>query len=177
MSAHVGQHFEAAAREAQLPLHGLPRVGDARDADHLWPPARPEQLRAQELGQLVLHGDLGLEVEPRREAEVLVRGPRVAVDAAVLAAAVRVDADVEADVGTVVVGERRARGVAQELRARVGRKLVREPLVGVRRERRALEAVRGCGLRAPAAERLPVAGHVGTLYEIIAKVEPRERSC
>ena len=48
--------------------------------------------------RLLLDQDPGLEVEPRREPEVLVAGPGVAVDAAVLAAAVGVEAEAEADV-------------------------------------------------------------------------------
>ena len=42
-------------------------------------------------GALVLHEDLALEVHAGRQAEILVIRPRVAVDAAVLAAAIRID--------------------------------------------------------------------------------------
>src|SRR5262249_14331424 len=45
------------------------------------------------------------EVEAGREAEVGVGRPREAVDAAVLAAAIRVDRAVEADIGRLVAGD------------------------------------------------------------------------
>ena len=70
---------------------------------------------AQQLGRAVLDEDFGLEVEPGREAQVLVRRPGVAVAAAVGAAAVGVDAVAEADVGAVVLGDDRLRLVGQIL--------------------------------------------------------------
>ena len=45
----------------------------------------------------------GFEIEPERKTQELVRGPRVAVDTAVLASPVRVYTGVETDVGAVVV--------------------------------------------------------------------------
>src|SRR4029079_1818399 len=54
-----------------------------------------------------LGDDLRFEVEAGREVEVAVRRPREAVDAAVLAAAIGVDREVEVDVGRVVRREDR----------------------------------------------------------------------
>src|SRR5262249_58180431 len=51
-------------------------------------------------------------VEPGAEAEVLVGGTGVAVDAAVLAAAVRVQAETKSDVGAVVLRQHAAADVA-----------------------------------------------------------------
>src|SRR5262249_47734896 len=74
----------------------------------------------------LLHQNLRLEIEPGGKAEKLVRGPRIAIDAAVLAAAIGIDAGVETDVGTVVRGDDRARRIAQINRAR------RAPFLDVR---------------------------------------------
>ena len=97
--------------------------------------------------EAALHEDLGLEVEPGRQAQVLVGGPRVAVDAAVLTAAVGVEAGPEGDVGALVARDRGARRVAQVARPGI------EPLeLGIGLEGQQLEAAgRGLG-RAAAAK-------------------------
>src|SRR5262249_57848243 len=76
-------------------------------------------------------------------AEILVRGARVAVHAAVFTAAVRVHARVEADVGAVVGRDDRARGIGEELRRRA----------------QGLEA-RGLLLRRRAPDRLEAVGRI-----------------
>ena len=63
------------------------------------------QLARQRLGGIGLGEQLGLEVEPRRQPEKGVGRPREAVDAAMLAAPVRVDRAVEADIGGFVAGD------------------------------------------------------------------------
>src|SRR5204862_1252902 len=113
-----GEHFDAAARDAEPALDRLIRIGHAADRDRLRLPRLLVELFAQELRRVFLHQDLRLEVETGGEAEVLVGGARVTVDAAVLAAAIRIDAGVEADVGTVVRGDDRARRIAQVERLR-----------------------------------------------------------
>ena len=64
--------------------------------------ARLRELGAQQRGGVGLGEELRLEIEARREVEVRVRRPRVAVDAAVLAALVRIDRLRERDVGRIV---------------------------------------------------------------------------
>ncbi len=72
--------------------------------------------------------------------------PGITVDAAVLAAAIRIDAGVETDVRAVVVGDQRAGAVLEELRARQ-RVFLRVP-IGIRFEVDFLEAVGGIAARA-----------------------------
>src|SRR5206468_299881 len=121
---------QAAARDLELALDGLIWVGDAAHDDDLRRPARRGQLLGQQLGRAVLDEDARLEVEARGEAQVLVRRPREAVDAAVLAAAVGIEARLERHVGAVVARDDRARGVAQKSRARVGALVVGRVGVG-----------------------------------------------
>ena len=47
--------------------------------------ARPGQLKAQRPGNVVLGDDLGFTIQPKRQNRITVRGPRVAVNAAMLA--------------------------------------------------------------------------------------------
>src|SRR5918998_3226130 len=107
------EDFQAPARDPELPLHGLVGIGHPAHREHLRLPPRRGQLSAQELGRVLLDEHLALEIQPGREAEVLVRGTGVAVRAAMRASPVRVDAGVEADVGAVVGGDYGAGVVAQ----------------------------------------------------------------
>src|SRR5947199_347087 len=66
-------------------------------------------LGAQQLGGVGFGEELGLEVEAGRKLQVGMPWPLVAVNAAVLAAAVGIDRRDKADVGRVVVREDRAR--------------------------------------------------------------------
>ena len=96
------QHLQHRARDAVLALDRLVGVGDGAERDELGHVARTAELALEQLGGIHLGVELGLEVEPGRVAEVAVRGTGVAIDAAVLAAAIGVDGLVEADVGAVV---------------------------------------------------------------------------
>src|SRR5690606_25043996 len=109
--------------------------------------------------------DAGFEVDAGREIEPGVGGPRITVDAAVFATAVRVDGAVEGDVGRFVVADHAPRGVGDQLRRwRGGDVVVARPAVvhrlaldaavavGDGRRRAAaldgcaiVHAVRGCG--------------------------------
>ena len=71
--------------------------------------ARARELGAQQRGGVGLVEDPGLEVDAGREIDVGMARPRVAVDAAVLAAAVGIDRLLEGDVGRVVAGDDAAR--------------------------------------------------------------------
>ena len=59
---------------------------------------------------------LRLEIEPGGKAEILVGRPGIAIDAAVLAAAIRIEARLESDIGTIVASDDRFRDVAKILR-------------------------------------------------------------
>jgi hypothetical protein len=142
------EHGEAAARDLHLSLDGLVRVGDTADRDRLRLPLRREQLLAQQLRRVLLHHDLGLEIEAGREAEVLVRRPREAVSAAVLAAAIRIDAVGEADVRRVIAGDDRTRRIAEVDGARNALVALRVVVDDVRQ---LLEAILGIPARTSSA--------------------------
>src|SRR5690606_21086327 len=79
------------------------------------------QLLAQQCRRVALDHDLGLEIEPGREAEISMGRPREAVDAAMLAATIGVDRAVEGDVGGVVPGDDAAGGIRMQYSAeRIG---------------------------------------------------------
>ena len=80
-------------------LGALVGVGVGAQRDVLTPPRRPEHLAPQDLGDVDLDHDLGVEVVPGVELQVAVGAPGEAVDTAVGAAAVRVDRPVERDLG------------------------------------------------------------------------------
>ena len=124
--AQLGQHREAAAGDLQPAFAGLVAVGDTGEHEQLRLPLRRHELATQQLGRRLLDQDLGLEIKARGEAEVLVEGSRIAVDAAMLAAAVRIHRCLEPDVGAVVARDDRAAGVGEKL----GRDPLRAGLLG-----------------------------------------------
>jgi hypothetical protein len=96
------QQLDHRAGQPQLPLHRLVAIGGGADGQ---PPRLIgflRQLRAQHRGDVALGDDLRFEVQPRRHVQVAVGRPRVAVDAAVLAAPVGIDRSVEVDVRRIV---------------------------------------------------------------------------
>jgi hypothetical protein len=101
------QQLDHRAREPQLALDGLVAVGGGADGDVARPVALAAEFGAQHLDEVALGDQLGLEVEAGREVEVAVRRARETIDAAVLAAPVRVERAVEGDVGRLVLGEHR----------------------------------------------------------------------
>ena len=157
--ARLAQHLQAAAGEAQAALDRLVGIGHPAQPKRLRPPAGPCQLLAQQLGSVLLDQDPGLEVQPRGHAQVLVRGPREAVGAAVLAAPVGVDGGVEVHVGAVVVSDDAARAVAQQLGARALRRRagvrLRLQRLGIGQIVDAVEAVAGIGHRAASPHHAP----------------------
>ena len=94
-----------AARELQLALDRLIGISDDAERDHLRLVSRCGQFAQQQFDCVVLCDQLGLEIEARRKIQIAVRRPRKTVDAAVLAAPVRIDRAIEADVGRLVVGD------------------------------------------------------------------------
>ena len=138
--AELREHFQAAPRDPQPALHGLVTIGDAAHRDDLRFPLRRGEFLAQQLRPVLLDHDARLEIQPGREAEIFVRGPGVAINAAVLAATIWIDTRVEADVRAVVVIDERLRGVAKILCAGSA-VLLRVPLV-VRLDVNSFEAIR-----------------------------------
>ena len=73
------------------------------------------QFRRKQRRRARLVKDAGLEIEAGRQAEIGVARPGIAIDAAVLAAAIRVDRAVKPDIRRVVAGDDRARRIDAEL--------------------------------------------------------------
>ena len=86
----VGQYFETTAGNAKHAFDGLIRVGDAAHSNRLRFVTALLEFAEQELRCVFFNKDAGFEVEARRHAEVFVSRSRVAVNATVFAAAVRV---------------------------------------------------------------------------------------
>ena len=81
--------------------------------------------------------------------------PGEAVDAAVLAAPIRIDRAIEADVGRVVAGNDLARGIERDGGLERRQFIERLPAIVERDARFGLEAAAVVGLRAAAAPALP----------------------
>ena len=107
--AALGEHFED-RRVIRNGVRSAGTVGIRAEVDRRTAIARLGELRAQQLGGVGLGKQPRFEIESRRQIEVAVRWPRVAVDAAVLAAAIRVDRLLERHVGRIVAADDRARG-------------------------------------------------------------------
>ncbi len=127
----LGHHLDHRAGDAEPALDRLVGVGGRADVDRRRLVGAAGERFAQALRGVDLGDDLRLEVEPGREVEVAVRRPGEAVDAAVLAAAVRVDREVEVEVGRVVAGEDRLDALLDHGRLR------RQPFLGGRLLQRA----------------------------------------
>ena len=119
--AKFRKHLEAAARYLQFSLHRLIRIGHATQHQRLRLPSRRFQFGAQQLRRICFHHDFAFEIESGRKPEILVSWSRVTIDAAVLAAAIRIQACFKADIRTVITGDDRSRSVAKILRRRRGR--------------------------------------------------------
>ncbi len=167
--AALRQHLEDAAGDLELALERLVGVGVGAERDRPAAVPRVGELALEDLCRVVLGEQPGLEIEPGRQAEVSVGRPRVAIDAAVLAAAIGVDRLLERDVGRGVARDHRAALVGDHL-GRRGRGLglrlgERAPAVVERLERRRLEAVGGVVGRAAALVRrwIELSGHLASL--------------
>ena len=119
----LAQYLDHAAGEAQVALYRLVAVSRRADGDQLRPVGLARQLPAQQLHRVALGDDLRFKIEAGRQVQVAVRRPRVAVDAAVLAAPVGVERLAEVDVRRVVRGDEAARFFPGHLGARQRRRL------------------------------------------------------
>src|SRR5207302_3958432 len=117
--AIFGAGFEAAAGQPIGSLQWLIAIGDAGKDDQLALPRRALEGLTQEPRRLRLDGDLPLEIGAGAEAEIFVRRARVAIGAAMKAAAVGIDAPGESEVGAVVVREVLAGVVLVDLQLRL----------------------------------------------------------
>ncbi len=106
--AKIAQHFEDRAGDFKLALGGLIGIGVAAERDRPAAISLLAQLLLEQRRSLRLIEDAALEIEAGRQAEIGMARPRVAIDAAMLAAAIGVDRAVEADIGRVVAGDDRA---------------------------------------------------------------------
>ena len=101
----VEKDLEAAPRQAEAPLDWLIAIGVARKRATISAPSAVTGVLRAGARRVWLDEDPGLEVEASAEAQILVARARVAVDAAVLAAAIGIDRAVEADIGRGVAGD------------------------------------------------------------------------
>src|SRR2546426_4435982 len=138
--ARLGQRLQATTSQLQFALDRLVTIGHSAHGDDLRLPFWRSQFPSQQLRRVLLHHDLGFEVEAGGEAEEFVERARVAIDATVLAAAIRIHAGFEAHIRAVVVIDDGVRVVPEELRRR--RRFVGVVPVRVRFQRDLLEAVR-----------------------------------
>src|SRR6478672_13777700 len=93
------KNFQYAPHDAVAPLDRLVGVSVGADGHGARTIGGVGELALEGCTGIRLGEQLGLEIEPRRKAEKGMGRSREAVDAAVLAAAVRIDRAVEADIG------------------------------------------------------------------------------
>ena len=103
------QHLKHPPRHLPRRLDRLVRVGVGTQRNRLNLVARLRQFGAQQVGRLGLGEQPRFEIEPRRQVVIGVARPREAIDAAVLAPAIRVDRPGERHVGRLVATDDRPR--------------------------------------------------------------------
>ena len=100
--AKLCEHFETTARDPQFLLDRLIRIGHAAHHQHLRLPAWRLEFRTQQLRRVGFHHDLVFEIEPGGKTEILMRRPRITINAAVLTTSIRIQTRLEANIGAVV---------------------------------------------------------------------------
>ena len=108
------QHLQHGAGELERALHRLVGVGVGAERHRPGDVAGLAELALQQRRELGLEVEQGLEVEAGGVAEIGVGGAGVAVDAAMLAAAIGVDRAIEAEVGAGVPSHGALGAVLQE---------------------------------------------------------------
>ena len=103
------------AGDPEPPFGRLVRVGIAAERDRTAFISFLAQFRRKQRRRARLVKDAGLEIETGRQAKIRMARTGIAVDAAVLAAAIRVDRAVKPDIRRVVAGDDRARRIDGEL--------------------------------------------------------------
>ena len=122
--ARVETHLEYLARDPVAAFDRLVGIGIGPHRNRARLVAPLGQSRAEQLRSVGLREQLRFEIEPRRQIEVSMGGPREAVDAAMLAAPVGVDRTVERNVGRLVEIENRTRGFLGNFGAQLGGRAV-----------------------------------------------------
>jgi hypothetical protein len=107
-------------RELKTPLDRLVGIRDAAHGQHLRVPAWGGECLAQQHWSIVLDKDLRFKIQPSREAEVLMRGTRIAIGTAVLTSSIGVDTPDKSHVRTRIRREDGARCVFEKLGRRGG---------------------------------------------------------
>lgn len=103
--AESGEHFKAATGDFEFSFDGLVGIGDAAADERFWLPRWMVEFVGEEFGCVFLDDDAGLEVDSGIEAQVFVVRAGVAIGASVFAAAVGIEAGLNAEVGAVVGGD------------------------------------------------------------------------
>ena len=155
----LGQHLDQRPGQAKLALRRLVGIGDRADVDHRRLVTAARQGLSQTLCSVDLGDDAGLEVQPGRQVEIAVGRPRVAVNAAMLTTAVRVDREIETDVRGIVARQNGLDPLLEHLgagrqRLRLHRLLQRAPAVVIGLALILGEPVRQLPGRATALDRL-----------------------
>ena len=96
-------HFEDRARDLQLALDRLVRVGVHADDELFAAVSGPRKLLAQQLRRIHFREDARFEVDARRKVAVGVGGAGEAIEATMLASAVRIERLRKSDVRRIVV--------------------------------------------------------------------------
>ena len=133
-------------RDPVAPLDRLINVGDAAQHDRAWTIAGSREGALKQLHRARLDEQLRLEVEPWRQPHIGVVGPCVAIDAAMLAAAIRIDRLLERYVRARIGRNDRLRQFRRDDRLK-GRDLVGAPPVVISLSREPFVAAIGVGAR------------------------------
>lgn len=102
------QHLQHLAGQAAFAFQRLVGVGIGTQVDRRAAIAGLAQFLLQRAGDVALGDQPGLEIDPRREVPIGMAGPRIAVDAAMLATTVGIDRAIEREVRRLVAGDHRA---------------------------------------------------------------------
>src|SRR5262249_20591702 len=92
------EHLEDAPHDLVFALDRLVGIGIRADRYGAWDVTGGRQLAFEQLRRIRLGEELGFEIESGRQAEIGVGRPREAVDAAVLATAIRIDRSIERNI-------------------------------------------------------------------------------
>ena len=146
------QHLQTGAHDAMLLLDRLVGVRVRPDGNRRDPVGLRRQLPPQNLRRLGSRHQFGLEIQPRREPQIGMGRPREAIDAAMLAAPVRVDRPVERQIGRAVVGDQPPRPLLAHPGAQHRQLLLPRPAVIHRLAQMRLEPARVIAQRRPAPD-------------------------